>query len=107
MERMAAVGTNPSRLSIRLGGRDTVRMILNGRSKQPRVNTLAGLSRELKCDVRYLLGQTDEVTPGELPPPSTMSASVSPSGRVTLDIKADVSMGVAAKILALIEGDKP
>lgn len=107
-ERMQALHTNPNRLSKAIGGRDTVRMILSGRSLRPRYETLMGLGRELKCDVSYLLGETDDPGGGGPPPreiPKNPAIAVV-NGRVTLDIKANVSMGVAAQILALIEGDK-
>lgn len=40
------------------------------------------------------------------PPQPAPSITVRPSGRVTIDIKAEVSVSVAAQILNLIEGDK-
>lgn len=76
VERMKAVGTNPSRLSIAIGARDTVRMILSGRSKNPRSDTLEGLARELQCDVRYLLGEIDE--PGDSPVAAPQEGCCSP-----------------------------
>jgi transcriptional regulator with XRE-family HTH domain len=50
----------------------------------------------------WLMSGEDSSTPGE-----GMGSVVStPSGRVSLNIKADVSPSVAAQILALIGGDK-
>lgn len=109
LERMSAVGTNPSRLSLTIGGRDTVRMILSGRSKSPRADTLEGLSRELQCDVRYLLGEIDE--PGAGPPVRTSHVETAevqltqlPNGKARLQINKVIPFALALEILTKIEG---
>lgn len=103
-ERMAAIGTNPHRLSKAIGARDTVRMILSGRSAHPRYDTLLGLARELDCDVSYLLGLVDEPGKGA----KNIPAQVTPitRNRVTLDIYQEVSPSAAARILAILEEDQ-
>jgi transcriptional regulator with XRE-family HTH domain len=58
---MAEQEISPSALSLAIGGgREAVRMILTGRSKNPRSDTLTKLARELGVSLQYLLGETDE-----------------------------------------------
>lgn len=55
-ERMDAVGTNPSRLSIDAGlGRSSVKDILTGRVKSPRIDTIKRLAGKLNCSAEYLV----------------------------------------------------
>lgn len=55
-ERMEALDLNPNSTAIKAGlPRDAVRDILSGKSKNPRADTLAKLSRALECDPAFLL----------------------------------------------------
>lgn len=131
-ERMAAKRLNPYRLSKMAGlGADAVRDILRGRVVNPSAAHLQALADVLDCTVADFFGSpsdhadADIVTAptdvGEselrastvrsysLPRAEEPAASIETTahGRVDLNIKANVSMGVAAQILALIEGEKP
>lgn len=108
---------NPRSLAIAAGlGPDAVRDLFRGRVREPSATSLAAIAEALGCSVDYLLGADATAPPSEAtirryaPPTSEkfgVSIATAPDGRVTLNLKANVSMGVAAQILALIEGDKP
>jgi hypothetical protein len=133
--RLQALNKTARGASLEAGlGPDAIRLILSGRSKSPQAKNLAAIAAVLEASTQWLLfGDASVTEPGPLGDPD--SAVSSPSsrptgptkgaalstvrsytmplkvtggedGRVTLDIKANVSMGVAAQILALIEGDK-
>lgn len=120
---MVAKGLSPLSLASRAGlGPDYVRDLLRGKVREPGAMKLAALAGALECSVEDLLGDPD--APAHDPAAngwgeklnervsggawcSVVGASALTTGRVTLDLQANVSMGVAAQILALIEGDKP
>lgn len=113
--RMAELGLNPTSTASKAGlERDYIRDILRGRVASPGADKLRKVADALDTSVDWLLEGADEIAPGkaakqrvERPQPSPPHLTVRSGGRVTIDIKAEVSVGVAAQILALIEGDKP
>lgn len=61
-ERLEILGVSPRAASLKAGlSADAIRNILRGKSVSARADTLAAIARALGCDVRYLLGETDEV----------------------------------------------
>lgn len=82
-ERLEALGLSARAASIKAGlSADAIRNIQRGKSLSARSNTLAAIARALDCDVRYLLGETDEVgTPAEGP------------GELTLPVRYSVGAG--------------
>ncbi|RRN64669.1 helix-turn-helix domain-containing protein [Caulobacter sp. 602-1] len=65
-ERLEALRRNPREVSLSAGlGPDALRTILHGRSKSPRSDTLLAISKELQCDINYLLGVTNKIWPSE------------------------------------------
>ncbi|MGG7519664.1 XRE family transcriptional regulator [Allorhizobium undicola] len=58
-----ADGRSPAAISEKIGGKETLRKILNGSSANPRIDTLSKLANELGSSVEFLLGKTDDPTP--------------------------------------------
>ena len=83
---MIEQGKSASALSLAIGGgREAVRMILTGRSKNPRSDTLTKLARELGVSLQYLLGETDEK--GQAPALS-MQLSEGPGLKIRFRVQA-------------------
>ena len=60
--RLKATGLSARAASLKAGlGPDAIRTVLKDRSRSPRGERLQALARALSCDVRYLLGETDEL----------------------------------------------
>ena len=90
---------SPSALSLTIGGgREAVRMILSGRSKNPRMDTLTKLAQALGVSVAYLTGDDDDQ--GEAPTPRTGP----PSEETGLPIRFRVQAGSFYKVE---EADEP
>lgn len=114
--RLRATGKTARGASLEAGlGVDAIRSILKGRSASPRYSTVSALAGVLDCDVGYLMdgtsvrsSQEDVLQPARRPggADGTGRHITAANGRVTLNINATVSMGTAAKILALIEEDR-
>jgi len=65
--RIEALGRNPRAVSLEAGlSPDALRMILNGRSKAPKADTLAAVAKVLDCDLDYLLGTTNNPRAAEV-----------------------------------------
>lgn len=65
--RIKALGRNPRAVSIEAGlSPDALRMILNGRSKAPKADTLSSVAKVLDCDLDYLLGTTSSPRAAEV-----------------------------------------
>jgi transcriptional regulator with XRE-family HTH domain len=61
--RLAATGQTARAASLKAGlSADAIRMILNGKSKSPRTDTLSAIAVALDCDIFYLIGARDEPT---------------------------------------------
>lgn len=96
---MADQDISPSALSLAIGGgREAVRMILSGRSKNPRMDTLTKLAQALGVSVAYLTGDDDDH--GEAPTPRTGA----PSEEKGLPIRFRVQAGSFYKVE---EADEP
>ncbi|MBX9455878.1 MAG: helix-turn-helix domain-containing protein [Rhizobium sp.] len=62
--RLDELGKNPSSVALEAGlGRSSVRDILLGRVKNPRIDTIRKIAGPLQCTVDYLTGESDD--PGE------------------------------------------
>lgn len=112
VRQMAAKGLNPFSTAEAAGlKRDYVRNILRGKSDDPGAASLAKVAAVLGVTPAWLIGEaepsTEAVLESQSPPDVPQAVTMRPNGRVALKIDANVSMGVASKILALIEGDKP
>jgi len=119
---MDALGTNPYRTAKTAGlGGDYVRDIIRGRVRDPSGKAIYALAEALETTPGYLLFGSSPVAasvvddtredgcfqPASRPAgPEDGAALTLADGRVTLNLNATVSVGVAAKILALIEGDR-
>jgi hypothetical protein len=59
-ERLAELRMSARQASLEAGlGADAIRLVLSGRSRSPRADTLVALSKVLQCDVGYLAGTQD------------------------------------------------
>ena len=59
-ERLEALGKSASAASMQAGlGRSSIRDILSGKAKNPRIDTLRNLAGPLQCSIEYLLGESD------------------------------------------------
>lgn len=108
-QRLSETGQNPFSAALKAGlDRDHIRNILRGKAKNPGATNLMKVAAVLDVTPAWLMGQEEPSTmPGA--PPATQARNNGirlANGRVTLDLHAEVSPGVAAQILALIEGDK-
>lgn len=72
-------------------------------SRGLRSSTARTYALAFRVKPEWLLYGRDEVGPSTVADPQIKAL---PDGRVTIDIKAEVSVGVAAQILTLIDGDK-
>lgn len=120
--RLLATGLNPFSAAAKAGfSRDYIRNFLRGKSASPRGHHLYKLATVLETNPEWLLFGSSSAAPVRNADESLCKPAGRPggsegngaapslsiiNGRVTLDIKANVSMGVAGQILALIEGDK-
>lgn len=107
--RLAELGLTPITAATQHGyPRDTIRNVLRSDSN-PRADTLVAIADALQTTVGWLVGDHENpstpLVAHEKPIREPQAITVRPNGRVTIDIKAEVSVGVAAQILALIEGD--
>lgn len=105
MERLAELGLTPITAATRAGlDRDLFRNMFRTGS-YPRADTLASLCRVLGVSADWLLFGDGEISRPEAAPSISSTVTVA-AGRVRFRFDSDVSPGVAAQILALLEGDK-
>lgn len=115
-ELRIAGGHSVRGLSLDAGlGPDTVRMILNGKSKSPSADAASKIAKTLGTTVAYLTGETDDPRPGATmaatspPPPSTphsvgnvLEFSALPDGDVILTFSRKLPLTTAISILQLV-----
>ncbi len=95
---LAQTGKSAQRVSIEAtGAKDTVRKILDGSTKNPRVDTLYKIATALGTTRQYLLGEDDEASASEPAPADNGATTRAPGFPVRESMPLDVPvMGTAA-----------
>jgi transcriptional regulator with XRE-family HTH domain len=97
-ERLMALRRTPRSVSIDAGlSPDALRMILSGRSQNPRSDTLAALAEVLDCDVRYLMGATD-VAPAPRSASLATTTSFEADQALLVDLRSQISNALRVSI---------
>jgi transcriptional regulator with XRE-family HTH domain len=107
-ERLDELGLTAIGAATRKGyARDLIRNVVRSDTR-PRYDTLIKIADALDTTPEALLGpQVLTESQPRREKRGGVSMAGGHEGRVTLNLQANVSMGVAAQILALIEGDGP